>query len=211
MWSLQERVRHLAWRLEGLAIGRTCRELGITHADRIPTYTSPSELRGLFRLARACPPNGTIVEVGAYVGAATCYLAAGLSLRGGRIYCVDTWNNETMPEGIRDTFAEFTHNTSPLREMIVRVRKRSTDVDRSDIQEAVDLVFIDADHTYSSVRRDFDHYSTFLADGGILAFHDCNAFIGVTRVIAEALASERWVVMGQQESLLWMRRRTEHD
>ena len=38
--------------------------------------------------------------------------------------------------------------------------------------EQLDFLFIDADHTYSGVRRDFELYSPLLRSGGIAAFHD---------------------------------------
>lgn len=38
--------------------------------------------------------------------------------------------------------------------------------------EQLDYLFIDADHTYSGVRSDFELYSPLLRSGGIAAFHD---------------------------------------
>jgi predicted O-methyltransferase YrrM len=36
----------------------------------------------------------------------------------------------------------------------------------------VDVLFIDGDHTYDGVKRDFDLYSPLVRKGGIVAFHD---------------------------------------
>ena len=36
----------------------------------------------------------------------------------------------------------------------------------------LDLLFIDGDHTYSGVKRDFEMYSSLVRQGGIVAFHD---------------------------------------
>jgi cephalosporin hydroxylase len=38
--------------------------------------------------------------------------------------------------------------------------------------DRLDYLFIDADHTYAGVRRDFEMYSPLLRSGGIAAFHD---------------------------------------
>jgi predicted O-methyltransferase YrrM len=38
--------------------------------------------------------------------------------------------------------------------------------------EKLDLLFIDADHSYAGVKQDFMHYRHFVRDGGIIAFHD---------------------------------------
>ena len=37
-----------------------------------------------------------------------------------------------------------------------------------------DLIFIDADHTYEGVRADFENFSPFLSDVGVIGFHDVN-------------------------------------
>ena len=36
----------------------------------------------------------------------------------------------------------------------------------------VDLLFIDGDHSYEGVKKDFEMYSPLVADGGMIAFHD---------------------------------------
>jgi cephalosporin hydroxylase len=36
----------------------------------------------------------------------------------------------------------------------------------------IDFLFIDGDHTYEGVKDDFEQYSSFVADGGIIALHD---------------------------------------
>jgi len=38
--------------------------------------------------------------------------------------------------------------------------------------EKLDFLFIDGDHTYEGVRRDFEMYSPLVRRGGIVAFHD---------------------------------------
>lgn len=37
---------------------------------------------------------------------------------------------------------------------------------------AIDFLFIDADHRYEGVRRDFELYSPLVRNGGLIAFHD---------------------------------------
>jgi predicted O-methyltransferase YrrM len=37
---------------------------------------------------------------------------------------------------------------------------------------ALDLLFIDGDHTYEGVKRDFEMYGSLVRPGGIIAFHD---------------------------------------
>ncbi len=48
---------------------------------------------------------------------------------------------------------------------------------RARVEEALggrqlDLLFIDGDHTYEGVKRDFEMYSPLVASGGLVVFHD---------------------------------------
>ncbi len=38
--------------------------------------------------------------------------------------------------------------------------------------EQLDFLFIDGDHTYAGVKKDFEDYAPFVRPGGIIAFHD---------------------------------------
>jgi predicted O-methyltransferase YrrM len=38
--------------------------------------------------------------------------------------------------------------------------------------EKLDLLLIDADHSYAAVKQDFLHYRRFVREGGLIAFHD---------------------------------------
>jgi cephalosporin hydroxylase len=38
--------------------------------------------------------------------------------------------------------------------------------------QKVDFLFIDGDHSYNSVKQDFEMYSPLVKEGGIIAFHD---------------------------------------
>ncbi|MFN0084184.1 MAG: class I SAM-dependent methyltransferase [Blastocatellia bacterium] len=182
------------------------RRIGLGHARRIPTYTSRRELRILFRLASWMPAGAGILEIGSYTGASACYLAAGASQVGGHLYCVDTWGNETMPEGERDTFEEFNRNLAPVRASVTSRRMRSEMAASESFQHPLHLIFIDGSHEYEEVAVDFRIAAGLLAERGIIAMHDCVLYPGVSRVIGEALASGKWVLGGLEGNLLWMHR-----
>lgn len=184
------------------------RARGLGHASSIPSWTSPRELRTLHDLAAALPPNARVLEVGSYLGASTCYLAAGLTRGQGWLYCVDTWQNETMPDGQRDTYSEFLANTRPLASRLTTIRKRSDQLLASDIPTPLQLAFIDGAHDYASVRGDFETVAQCLSADGLIAFHDFGVreHPGVSRVVGEGLASGEWVQRGLVESLVWIAR-----
>jgi predicted O-methyltransferase YrrM len=151
--------------------------------------------------------GATGVEIGAHLGASTCYLAAGLALNGGRLFSIDTWLNDAMPEGRQDTYDQFRWNTRFISDRVVPVRKRSETLLSSDISVPLALAFIDGDHSYEAVRGDFVRVADWVAPAGLVAFHDASArFPGVSRTIGEALATGTWTFGGRVHTLTWVRR-----
>jgi len=189
-----------------IAAGRALVRSAGAPGRKVFTFTSEQELTALGRLALMVPRGMSCLEIGSYLGASSRYLAAGLSRRGGLVYCVDTWNNETMPDGVRDTYAEFIANLGSLSRWVVPVRKRSEAIVPADVPAQVGLVFIDGDHSYEACRRDFDIVQPFLNDQSVIAFHDSIQWEGVSKVIGEVLAEGRWALAGLADNLLWVRR-----
>lgn len=158
----------------------------LRRADKIFTHLTPLEKRQLFSLASQIH-GGYAIEIGSFVGASSCFVASGLMKGGGRLICIDTWENDAMSEGKRDTMLEFDQNTRPFATAITRVRGYSTDVVeevRAITHEAA-LLFIDGDHSYEGVRGDWAAYKKFLKVGSIVVFHDIGWAEGVQRVVEE--------------------------
>jgi predicted O-methyltransferase YrrM len=129
-----------------------------------------------------------IAEIGSYVGAsACCFGAALLENKDGKIFCIDTWNNDSMTEGYRDTWAEFCLNTKKYSKFIVPVRGISVQVANEVCQytSKLDLLFIDGNHSYEGVKSDWETYKKFLFPGSLVVFHDYGWADGVQRVIQE--------------------------
>jgi predicted O-methyltransferase YrrM len=202
--SLSRRVYSLSFAIEGIWIGAEVRRLAGRHATAIPTYTHARELAVLFKLAVAAPRNAQAVEIGSHLGASACYLAAGLTRVRGHLHCVDTWGNETMPEGQQNTYPIFERNVKALSSAITAVRKRSDELTAANLPPRIDLGFIDGDHSYEAARCDFSTLSLLMQPGAVLVFHDSLGQPGVCRVIGEALASGEWLLAGQIESLAWL-------
>ncbi len=156
----------------------------------IQSHLTPYERLKLFKLALG---KEKILEIGSYVGAsATCFGAAVDKQGYGKVFCIDTWQNDAMTEGKMDTHKMFFENTSDFAKWIVPIRGFSTAV----VDEVrkhtnhLDVLFIDGDHSYEGAKADWETYKGFLDKGSIVIFHDIGWAEGVQRVINEDVISK---------------------
>lgn len=62
----------------------------------------------------------------------------------------------------------------------------------------LDFLFIDGDHTYEGVKKDFEMYSPLVREEGIIAFHD----IAIHPVESECFVHDLWVEICQKDKSL---------
>lgn len=157
----------------------------LNKAFKVQSHLTMQERVRLYELSRDA---NIIAEIGSYIGASACCFGARVSESTTRkIICVDTWNNDAMSEGNRDTWAEFKKNTSSFSDFVVPVRGFSTDVIEQVRKSApsLDLLFIDGDHSYEGVKADWEAYKDFLKPGSVVVFHDYGWAEGVKRIVCE--------------------------
>ena len=165
----------------------------------IETHMYFEERIGLFRLGRLAPRGLVACEIGSYLGGSTAFLAAAASERGGHIHAVDTWLNDAMPDepGI-DTFQRFLENTRPFESFITTHRGRAAEM--RDRVPAIDLLFLDGDHSYEGTRADLLNYASKLRIGGVLALNDYT-YDTVSRAVADVFAPGMLEAIGNAQSL----------
>ena len=157
----------------------------LVESDKVFTHLTTQEKRQLFALAGEIE-NGYALEIGSFVGASACFIAKGLE-KNSKLICIDTWENDAMTEGKRDTKKEFDDNTDNVKEKIEKVQGYSTNVKDKvlDIAPKIDMLFIDGDHSYEGCKADWDLYIDMVKSGGCVVFHDCGWADGVKKVIEE--------------------------
>jgi predicted O-methyltransferase YrrM len=163
---------------------------------------SAGEQTLLYQLAREVPAGGTIVELGSWMGGSTIMLAAG-SLSGPRakVSAVDCFAliSETsleyadrVPEEGPDYFARFQSNIrrAGVESVVEPIRSLTTPAARAWQGPPIDLLFIDANHYYEDVARDFIEWAVHCAVGSICVFHDYERIgaPGVRKFVDRAIA-----------------------
>jgi predicted O-methyltransferase YrrM len=154
--------------------------------QEINTHLTDPEKRYLYNAARVLAPGSVVVELGSYLGASACALAEGGQNRV-KLFCVDTWLNDAMSEGSRNTYELFKENVIRYRNVIIPIRGRSVEVG-SQFRNPIDLLFVDADHSYEAVMADLAAWLPLLRPGGSLILHDSGWADGVQRAIREIVS-----------------------
>lgn len=114
--------------------------------------------------------NGaTIVEVGSYAGRSTLVLS--LASPTSTVYAIDPFKKD-LPEDYRKVLKHFRQNIKGLN--VVHFRKTSLSV-ALHWDKPIDLIHIDGEHSYKSVKRDIKMWMPFVKKGGVMLFHDYEA------------------------------------
>lgn len=165
--------------------------------DTIRGWFEPEEGDELARLAGLVDPEQEIVEVGAFAGRSTAYLAEGsYDGLGAHITSLDDWSPAALPGGTDQAAAdevmdEYLDNVEGSR--VTYLRARSTQIAPFWLKP-IGLFFLDATHIYEDTVRDIADWGPHVVPGGYMAFHDYHpAYPGVVQATDEAVASSDWV------------------
>lgn len=128
----------------------------------------------LYGLTRALKPS-VAVEIGSARGKSACYVGQALKENGtGKLFAIDPhtrtdWNDENSI----DTLEEMRRNIRMLK------LERQVEIIRDVSARAagrwmlpIDMIFIDGDHSYEGVKRDWELFAPFVKQFGIVVFHD---------------------------------------
>jgi predicted O-methyltransferase YrrM len=143
----------------------------------VPGMMVIEEVRLLMDCAKRAP-EGTAVEVGAYLGLSACAIAAA---RDGDVYSVDPFETRLItspiyPKGFIYEEANGVEWRGNIERMgfgarVTNIRKHSTDAAQT-WTEPVALLLIDADH--NNAVEDVAAWGRFVMLGGYLLLHDRN-------------------------------------
>jgi len=180
--------------------------------DKVPGWCEPETRVTLFDIGRLA--KGPIVEVGSCFGLSSIYLAAGMKLsrNPNKLICIDPFTIPwTVDEPMDNTVPGYEVGTV-IDDMPKRFKKHIEMCDVADQTELIQrrsyeviglfepnslsAIFIDGDHTYRGIRRDWDLYFPKVATEGLVVFHDTETdkWPGPKRLTSEIDGMESKVV-----------------
>lgn len=182
----------------------------IINVDSSSTQTSPDERKALIKYTSTAK---SIAEIGVFEGYNTREFAIN-SPAEAVIYAIDPFFKGKLGLSYLKIIAVNDWKKHHVRNKIKIIRGLSWDV-FSRLDKTFDFIFIDGDHSFEAVKRDFELYSTKLAAGGTIAFHDARVFNngwtkadwGPVRLIEEIIKSNKgWRIVEQVDSAVFIQR-----
>lgn len=147
----------------------------LAKVDRIPFASGLGESSYLlYGLTRSMKPE-VCVEIGSARGRSACFIGMALKENGqGKLYAIDPharteWND-----------SEFVHTYDIMRRNLktlgvdeeVEILRQTSDQAAKSWHRPIDMIFIDGDHSYAAVKRDWDLFVPYVREFGFVIFHD---------------------------------------
>jgi len=117
----------------------------------------------------------TIVELGVDYGFSTFCFANSLQNTDGIIYGIDLFEGDTHT-GFRNTYNKVIENINMHNLTNIKIVKGEFSEIAKIWNLPIDILHIDGLHTYNAVKNDYEKWSKFLKNDGIILFHDVTSF-----------------------------------
>ena len=156
--------------------------------DSIKGFLAHEEGIFLYELTKKYCLKNFAVEVGSYCGKSACYI--GQACKENKTYLMTIDHHRGSEEQqygeeyfdpdeynydkeIVDTLPTLLKNIQKFQfEEVILPVVNSSELASKEIQNNIDLVFIDGSHTFESARKDYVSWKNKIRIGGILAIHD---------------------------------------
>ena len=152
---------------------------GLGRPNSNDPFSKPSAWAGLEtkyqRLINGLSPVKTIVEIGVDCGWSMFHFAR--DFPEAAVFGIDSYIAGPDPK----SFVLSHIKKFPNADLIVKSSAEAA----AEFDKSIDLLHIDADHSYEAVKADFEMWSPKVRNGGCVLFHDVESFDGVRRFFQE--------------------------
>lgn len=147
-------------------------------------------------LLNHCPENGIFVELGCFKGKSTSFIVTEIINQNRKINftTIDSFEGHTNSgdnkeveayKGIENIKNDFDLNTSHIKKYFDCISCLSHEGAGYFDDNSVDIIFIDAGHSYEAVKKDIQAWMPKMKPNGIIAGHDYNSWVGVKKAVDE--------------------------
>jgi hypothetical protein len=174
-----------------------------------------AQARRLWDAAREVPAGGRIVEIGSFRGRSAIVLARAAGAAAEVVAIDPHAGNDRGPQEIEGYAAEAQSDheaflasleAAGVRDRVRHVRLPSASA-HGEVDEPIDLLYIDGAHRYAPARDDIRDWGAHVAPGGTMLIHDGFSAIGVTLATLRLLVPSReFRYLGRTGSLIAYRR-----
>ena len=160
-----------------------------------PPLMDPIERDLLIKYVKECKIH--FVEIGTYKGGSAAmiskYLPSGINLTTIDIFRKAPKVSTSQPSKEKIPTYEEAKRTIEKegKKSKVKIIKGNSWKISKEWKRKIDVLFIDGDHSYEGVKKDFTSWEPHLVRGGYILFHDAN-FKGVKRFLKEILKNSRF-------------------
>lgn len=141
----------------------------------IKPFQNKKEIYGLLKMLEERDVK-TILEIGSAYGG-TLFLLSNIAPHNGVIISIDL-PAQIFKGGYPKWREKLYHSFSSNSQKLYLIRKNSHSNEASDEVNTllegdnIDFLFIDGDHSYEGVKKDFNIYSKLVKENGLIGFHD---------------------------------------
>ena len=142
------------------------------HSVRIFSAHTQTHVQELKLLQKYSEGKKLALEIGSYMGVSAVAIAKKLAPEG-NLYCVDPY----VPKGNKINPCLKIFNREIRRNRVTNkvtlIQGYSFEV-KNEIPPQLDFIFIDGDHTYQGIQKDWELVKEKLSIGGVACLHDTN-------------------------------------
>lgn len=147
-------------------------------------------------LLNHCPDGGTFVELGCFKGKSTSFIVTEIinQKRKVNFTTIDSFEGHTNStdsnevqayNGITNIEKDFILNMGKLLKHCQYKKCLSHEAANYFEDGSVDVLFVDAGHSYEAVKKDIEAWLPKMKPNGIIVGHDYNSWVGVKKAVNE--------------------------
>jgi len=206
------------------------------YKTNIEGWLSLPEVSLLHKIAKSLPNRSKVLEIGCYGGFSTAVILDALKESNSILYSIDPfdYDMDRQKKEIDSTKNIISKELGleyfiykPSMESVSKLLKSYGFQNFRLIQDysykvskkwkhKLDMLWIDGNHDYPEVKRDYLDWSPFLKKGGVIVFHDANklnksnywhwGLHGPTRVAREYIKKPKWININRVDSIVYAKK-----